>query len=35
LYKGLFLRIADEYQFGKEDKNVATIQVYYEFAKQF
>lgn len=33
LYKGLFLRIADEYQFGKEDENVATIQFYYEFSK--
>lgn len=31
--KGLFLRIANEYQFGKEDKNVATLQTYFEFAK--
>lgn len=35
LYKGLFLRIADEYQFGKEDQNVATLQTYFEFSKQF
>lgn len=35
LHKGLFLRIADEYQFGKEDENVATFQTYFEFAKQF
>lgn len=34
LYKGLFLRMADEYQFGKEDENVATLQVYYEFSRQ-
>lgn len=35
LYKGLFLKIANEYQFGKEDKNVATLQVYFEFSRQF
>lgn len=35
LVKGLFLRIADEYEFGKEDKNVATLQTYFEFAKHF
>jgi len=35
LYKGLFLRVADEYQFGKEDKNVATLQTYFEFIKHF
>lgn len=35
LYKGLFLRAADEYQFGKEDKNVATLQTYFEFIKHF
>lgn len=35
LYKGLFIRVADEYQFGKEKENVATFQIYYEFAKQF
>lgn len=35
LYKGLFLRITDEYQFGKENKNEATFQIYFEFAKQF
>lgn len=35
VYKGLFLRIADEYQFGKEDVNVAAIQTYFEFARQF
>lgn len=35
LFKGLFLRIADEYQFGKEDKNIATLQTYFGFAKQF
>lgn len=35
LYKGLFLRMADEYQFGKEDENIATLQVYYEFSRQF
>ena len=35
LFKGLFIRIADEYQFGKEDENVATLQIYYELAKQF
>lgn len=34
VYKGLFLRIADEYQFGKENENVATLQVYYEFSRQ-
>lgn len=34
LYKGLFLRMADEYQFGKEDENVATLQFYYEFSRQ-
>ena len=33
LYKGLFIRAADECQFGKENENVATVQVYYEFAK--
>lgn len=33
--KGLFLRVADEYQFGKEDENVATFQTYFEFTKQF
>jgi hypothetical protein len=33
--KGLFLRIADEYQFGKENENAATMQTYFEFAKQF
>lgn len=35
LSKGLFLRIADEYQWGKEDKNVAALQTYLEFSKQF
>jgi hypothetical protein len=35
LLKGLFLRIADEYQFGKENENAATFQTYFEFAKQF
>lgn len=35
LFKGLFLRIADEYEWGKEDKNVASIQTYFEFSKQF
>lgn len=33
--KGLFLRVADEYQFGKEDENVATFQTYFEFTKHF
>lgn len=33
LSKGLFLRIADEYQFGKDDENVVTLQIYYEFSK--
>lgn len=35
VYKGLFFRIADEYQFGKEYENVATFQIYYEFINQF
>jgi hypothetical protein len=35
MVKGLFLRIADEYEFWKEDRNVATLQTYFEFAKQF
>jgi hypothetical protein len=35
LSKGLFLRIADEHQFGKEDENVATFQTYFEWLKQF
>lgn len=35
LFKGAFLRIADEYQFGKENENVATTQTYFEFLKQF
>ncbi|MDA8423150.1 MAG: hypothetical protein M0Z89_07425 [Nitrospiraceae bacterium] len=35
LTKGLFLRIADEYEFGKENVNVAAAQTYFEFAKQF
>lgn len=30
---GLFLRLADEYQFGMENKNVVTAQIYYEFAR--
>lgn len=33
LYKGLSLRMADEYQFGKEDENATTLQVYYEFSR--
>lgn len=35
LARGLFLRIANEHEFGKENKNVATLQTYFEFAKQF
>lgn len=35
VYKGLFVRITDEYQFGKENVNVVTAQTYYEFAHQF
>lgn len=35
VFTGLFFRAADEYQFGQEDKNAATIQVYYEFSKQY
>lgn len=35
LQKGLFFRIGNEHEFGKESKNVATVQTYFEFAKQF
>ncbi|MDE2026985.1 MAG: hypothetical protein KGJ11_00410 [Candidatus Omnitrophica bacterium] len=35
LFQGVFLRIADEYEWGKEDKNVAALQTYFEFTRQF
>lgn len=35
ILKGLYLRVADEYEFGKEDKNVASIQIYFEWSHHF
>jgi hypothetical protein len=35
LRKGLFLRVADIYDFGQLEKNAFTVQVYYEFSKHF
>jgi len=33
--KGLFLRMADTYQLGREERNVAAAQVYAEFSRSF
>ncbi len=33
--QGLFVRVADTYQFGQEERNVAQLQLYAEFARSF
>ena len=33
--QGLILRFADTFEFGENDRNEITIQIYYEFSKQF
>lgn len=35
ILKGLYFRVADEYEFGKENKNVASIQIYFEWFRHF
>lgn len=35
VHGGLYLRIADNYEFGERKKNVFTAQVYFDFSKQF
>ncbi|MEM5799956.1 MAG: hypothetical protein QXZ43_04820 [Candidatus Aenigmatarchaeota archaeon] len=35
LLRGLFIRFANEYQFGKENKNEFILQIYYDFSKNF
>lgn len=33
--QGLFVRVADTYQFGQEERNVAALQLYAEFSRSF
>lgn len=33
--QGVFVRVADTYQFGQEERNVATLQFYAEFSRSF
>ncbi|HWC60797.1 MAG TPA: hypothetical protein VHC44_13970 [Verrucomicrobiae bacterium] len=33
--QGLYARVGDNYEFGKEQKNALTTQLYFEFSKQF
>lgn len=35
VWRGLFLRIADNYEFGKQEKNAFTTQIYFEFSHRF
>ena len=35
VWRGLFLRVADNYEFGKREKNAFTPQVYFEFSHRF
>lgn len=35
IWRGLFLRVADNYEFGKEHTNAFTTQAYFEFSHQF
>lgn len=35
VWRGLFLRVADNYEFGKREKNELTAQVYFEFSHRF
>lgn len=35
IWQGLYLRVADNYQFGRQEKNAFTTQVYFEFTRQF
>lgn len=35
VWRGLFLRVADNYEFGEREKNAFTAQVYFEFSHRF
>ncbi len=35
VWRGLFLRIADSYEFGRREKNALTTQIYFEFSHRF
>ena len=35
IWRGLFLRVADNYEFGKREKNAFTTQIYFEFSHRF
>lgn len=35
VWRGLFLRVADNYEFGKREKNAFTTQIYFEFSHRF
>jgi len=35
VWRGLFLRVADNYEFGKREKNAFTTQIYFEFRHRF
>lgn len=35
VWRGLFLRIADNYEFGRREKNALTTQIYFEFSHRF
>lgn len=35
VWRGLFLRVADNYEFGEREKNALTTQVYFEFTHRF
>lgn len=35
VWRGLFLRVADNYKFGKREKNAFTTQIYFEFSHRF
>lgn len=35
VWRGLFLRVADNYEFGKREQNALTTQVYFEFTHRF
>ena len=35
VWRGLFLRVADNYQFGEQEKNEFTTQIYFEFSRRF
>lgn len=35
VWRGLFLRVADNYEFGQREKNALTTQVYFEFSHRF